>query len=57
MIYVKYVSMKENNNLWKQLVDIRYVINVLNNYIKKIMLKNAQYVDKKIGFNLINEFS
>lgn len=31
MILVRYASMMENNNLLKQLVAIKYVLNALNN--------------------------
>ena len=56
MTHVKYVLDKTNKNLSKQSVDIKYVKNVLNNWLKIINVKNAQYVKRKIGLNLMNEF-
>ena len=56
MIHVKYVLMMESKNLLKQLVDIIYVINVSNNYIKKIIFKNVQYVEKRIGFIIMSRY-
>ena len=52
MKYVKYVLMKENKNLLRQLVGIIYVKNVLNIYVKVVKVVNAQYVDNMIGFTL-----
>ena len=32
-------------------MDIKYVLNAYNSYVKMIKVVNALYVDKKIGFN------
>ena len=32
-------------------MDIKYVLNAYNSYVKMIKVVNVQYVDKKIGFN------
>ena len=32
-------------------MDIKYVLNAYNSYVKVIKVVNALYVDKKIGFN------
>ena len=52
MIYVKYVSMKENNNLLKLNVDIKYVQSVLNNLKNKNNINYVHFVDKKIGMKI-----
>ena len=31
-------------------------MNVLNNYVRNIMLKNVQYVDKQNGFIIMNKY-
>ena len=48
MICVKYVLMKANKNLLKQPVIIIYAIIALNNCLKVIIIKIAQYVEEKI---------
>ena len=54
MALVKFVLTMENNNLWKQLAIIIYVINVLKKYVKVVIIINVQYVDKKTGLNVMN---
>lgn len=49
MMYVKYVSMKENKNLLKLSVVIKYVWNVLNNFKNNKNMNYAHYVDNIIG--------
>ena len=49
MTYVKYVLMKENKNLLKLNVVIKYVYNVLNNLSNNIDINYVHYVDKIIG--------
>ena len=53
MIHVKYVSMKENKNLLKLNVDIKYVQNALNNFKNKNNINYARFVDNIIGIKLI----
>ena len=54
MIFVKYVYKKDNKNLLKLIVVIKYVYHVLNNYL--ILLKsNVLFVSRKIGFKDINQ--
>ena len=48
MICVKYVLMKANKNLLKQPVIIISVLIALNNCLKVIIIKIAQYVEEKI---------
>ena len=50
MTLVKYVLTMENKNLLKLHVIILYVLNVLNNYIKVIIVMTVQYAEKRIGF-------
>ena len=54
MTLVKYVLTMENKNLLKLHVIIVYVLNVLNNYIKVIIVMTVQYAEKEIGliFNI-----
>ena len=42
---VKYVLKKGNNNLFIQDVNIKYVINVFNNYKIRYLFLIVQYVD------------
>ena len=54
MMFVKYVYKKDNKNLLKLIVVIKYVYHVLNNYL--ILLKsNVLFVSRKIGFKDINQ--
>lgn len=54
MIFVKYVYKKDNKNLLKLIVVIKYVYYVLNNYL--ILLKsNVLFVSRKNGFKDINQ--
>ena len=63
MIYVKYVSMKENKNLLKLNVAIKYAQNALNNLNNKNNINYVHFVDNMIGmkFNvqilIVNESS
>ena len=50
MTPVKYVLMKDSNNLLEHLVVIRYVESALKKYVKMIIIDSVQYVDKNIGF-------
>lgn len=53
-MFVKYVYKKDNKNLLKLIVVIKYVYHVLNNYL--ILLKsNVLFVSRKIGFKDINQ--
>lgn len=54
MTLVKYALITESKNLWKQNVGIKYVLNVLNKYVKVKIVTNVQYVDKKTGLNVMN---
>lgn len=54
MTLVKYTNLTESKNLWKQNVGIKYVLNVLNKYVKVKIVTNVQYVDKKTGLNVMN---
>ena len=49
MIYVKYVLMKENKNLLKLSVAIKYVWNVLKNYKDNKNINYVHHVDNIIG--------
>ena len=49
MTYVKYVLMKENKNLLRLNVDIKYVYNVLKDFKNNRNIIYVHYVDKIIG--------
>ena len=49
MTYVKYVLVKENNNLLDLNVDIKFAQSVLNNFKNKNNINYVHFVDKKIG--------
>ena len=50
MIHVKYVSLKEINNLLNQVVDTIFVETVFKAYWIIKCRKNVQYAEDKIGF-------
>ena len=49
MTYVKYVLVKENNNLLDLNVDIKFAQSVLNNFKNKNNINYVHFVDNKIG--------
>ena len=49
IIHAKYVLMKENKNLLKLSVVIKYVQSVLNNLKNNMIMNHVLYVDKIIG--------
>ena len=49
MTYVKYVLVKENNNLLNLNVDIKFAQSVLNNFKNKNNINYVHFVDNKIG--------
>ena len=49
MTYVKYVLVKENNNLLDLNVDIEFAQSVLNNFKNKNNINYVHFVDNKIG--------
>ena len=49
MIHVKYVLMKENKNLLKLNVIIKYVQIAFNNLKNKMIMNHVHFVDNMIG--------
>lgn len=56
-IFVKYVIKMMNNNMFKQLVAIKYAYNVLINQYKLIILNTVKYVEERIGMKKQNKLS
>ena len=49
--------MKENRNSLKQLVVIKYVMNALNNCLEIININVVQFVENKIGLNIMSKYT